>query len=59
VCGKPTERENIRSTAVGNDFVIPYCLTDEVSDLIVIVARFRVGKVFRLLRYEDCHGERI
>ena len=32
-------RENIQSTAVGNRVAIPHCLTDEIPDLCVIVAR--------------------
>ena len=52
MCGKPMERENIQSTTVGNSFATTYCLTEEVSDRIVIVARSREGVVF--LGCEGC-----
>ncbi len=40
------DRENIQSTAVGNGVAIPHCFTDEVPDLIVVVARSRKGVDF-------------
>ena len=43
---KLMERENIQSTAVGNGVAIPHCFTDEVRDLIIIVARSRGGLEF-------------
>jgi fructose-specific phosphotransferase system IIA component len=46
VFSKLMERENIQSTAVGNGIAIPHCFTDEVPDLIIIVARSRAGIEF-------------
>jgi PTS system nitrogen regulatory IIA component len=40
------ERENIQSTAVGNGVAIPHCFTDQIPDLVVIVARSREGLEF-------------
>ena len=39
VFAKLMEWENIQSTAVGNGIAIPHCFTDEIPDLIIIVAR--------------------
>ena len=46
VFAKLMERENIPSTAVGNGVAIPHCFTDEIHDLIIIVARSRRGLEF-------------
>lgn len=46
VYAKLMERENIQSTAVGNGVAIPHCFTDEIPDLIVIVALSRGGMEF-------------
>ncbi len=46
VFSKLMERENIQSTAVGNGIAIPHCFTDDVRDLIIIVARSRAGLEF-------------
>jgi len=46
VFARLVERENIQSTAVGNGIAIPHCFTDEVSDLIIAVARSRDGLEF-------------
>jgi fructose-specific phosphotransferase system IIA component len=46
VFAKLMERENIQSTAVGNGIAIPHCFTDDVADLIIIVARSRAGLEF-------------
>ena len=40
------ERENIQSTAVGNGVAIPHCFSDEIHDLVVIMARSRGGLEF-------------
>jgi len=40
------ERENIQTTAVGNGIAIPHCFTDEISDLVIIVARAPAGLEF-------------
>ncbi len=40
------ERENIQTTAVGNGIAIPHCFTDEISDLVIIVARAPEGLEF-------------
>jgi len=40
------ERENIQSTAVGSGIAIPHCFTDEVKDLIIVVARSVSGIAF-------------
>jgi PTS system nitrogen regulatory IIA component len=47
VYAKLMERENIQSTAVGNGVAIPHCFTDEIPDLIVIVALSRGGMEFK------------
>ncbi len=46
VFGKLMERENIQTTAVGNGIAIPHCFTDEISDLVIIVARAPGGLEF-------------
>ncbi len=46
VFSKLMERENIQSTAVGNGIAIPHCFTDDVSDLIITVARSKAGLEF-------------
>jgi len=46
VFAKLMERENIQSTAVGNGVAIPHCFTDDIHDLIIIVARSRRGLEF-------------
>ena len=46
VFAKLMERENIQSTAVGNGVAIPHCFTDEIQDLLIIVARSRGGLEF-------------
>jgi PTS system nitrogen regulatory IIA component len=43
---KLMERENIQTTAVGNGIAIPHCFTDEISDLVIIVARALGGLEF-------------
>jgi len=43
---KLMERENIQTTAVGNGIAIPHCFTDEISDLVIIVARAPGGLEF-------------
>ena len=40
------ERERIQSTAVGNGIAIPHCFTDEVADLLIVVARSPGGISF-------------
>ena len=40
------ERENIQSTAVGNGIAIPHCFTDDIPDLVIIVARAPGGLEF-------------
>ncbi|HVP20146.1 MAG TPA: PTS sugar transporter subunit IIA [Spirochaetia bacterium] len=40
------ERESIQTTAVGNGIAIPHCFTDEISDLVIIVARAPGGLEF-------------
>jgi mannitol/fructose-specific phosphotransferase system IIA component (Ntr-type) len=46
VFGKLLERESIQTTAVGNGIAIPHCFTDEISDLVIIVARAPGGLEF-------------
>jgi fructose-specific phosphotransferase system IIA component len=43
---KLMERENIQTTAVGDGIAIPHCFTDEISDLVIIVARAPGGLEF-------------
>jgi mannitol/fructose-specific phosphotransferase system IIA component (Ntr-type) len=43
---KLIEREKMQSTAVGNGIAVPHCFTDEISDLIIIVARAPAGLDF-------------
>lgn len=40
------ERERIQSTAVGSGIAIPHCFTDEVADLVIVVARAPHGIAF-------------
>jgi PTS system nitrogen regulatory IIA component len=40
------EREQIQSTAVGDGIAIPHCFSDEVADLIIVVARSLGGVEF-------------
>jgi mannitol/fructose-specific phosphotransferase system IIA component (Ntr-type) len=40
------ERERIQSTAVGSGIAIPHCFTDEVADLVIVVARAPDGIAF-------------
>jgi mannitol/fructose-specific phosphotransferase system IIA component (Ntr-type) len=40
------ERERIQSTAVGNGIAIPHCFTDEIADLLIVVARAPGGIAF-------------
>jgi PTS system nitrogen regulatory IIA component len=40
------ERENIQSTAVGNGIAIPHCFSDEIADLLIVVARAPQGIAF-------------
>jgi nitrogen PTS system EIIA component len=44
--GKFMERESIQTTAVGNGIAIPHCFTDEIADLVIIVARAPGGLEF-------------
>ena len=46
VFGKLMERESIQTTAVGNGIAIPHCFIDEISDLVIIVARATEGLEF-------------
>ena len=46
VLAKLTERESIQSTAVGSGIAIPHCFTEEVKDLIIVVARAPAGIAF-------------
>ena len=43
---KLMDRENIQSTAVGNGIAIPHCFTEEVKDLVIVVARAPAGVSF-------------
>jgi PTS system nitrogen regulatory IIA component len=40
------ERERIQSTAVGSGIAIPHCFTDEIADLVIVVARSPGGIAF-------------
>jgi mannitol/fructose-specific phosphotransferase system IIA component (Ntr-type) len=40
------ERERIQSTAVGSGIAIPHCFTDEIADLVIVVARAPGGIAF-------------
>jgi mannitol/fructose-specific phosphotransferase system IIA component (Ntr-type) len=40
------ERESIQSTAVGNGIAIPHCFSDEIADLLIVVARAPQGIAF-------------
>ncbi len=46
VFAKLMERESIQTTAVGNGIAIPHCFTDEIPDLVIIVARAPGGLEF-------------
>jgi len=46
IFGRLMERESIQTTAVGNGIAIPHCFTDEISDLVIIVARAPGGLEF-------------
>jgi PTS system nitrogen regulatory IIA component len=46
VFAKLLARENIQSTAVGNGVAIPHCFTDEIPDLVIVVARAPGGVEF-------------
>ena len=62
------ERESIQSTAVGNGIAIPHCFSDEITDLVITVARAPQGisfdsfdgaptrVVFLLLGNREGHG---
>ncbi len=62
------ERESIQSTAVGNGIAIPHCFSDEVTDLVITVARAPQGigfdsfdgaptrVIFLLLGNREGHG---
>ncbi|HYW85965.1 MAG TPA: PTS sugar transporter subunit IIA [Spirochaetia bacterium] len=43
---KLMERESVQTTAVGNGIAIPHCFTDEIPDLVIIVARAPGGLEF-------------
>ncbi len=43
---KLMERENVQTTAVGNGIAIPHCFTDEIPDLVIVVARAPEGLEF-------------
>jgi len=40
------ERERIQSTAVGSGIAIPHCFTDEIADLVIVIARAPAGISF-------------
>jgi len=40
------ERERIQSTAVGSGIAIPHCFTDEIADLVIVIARAPAGIAF-------------
>ncbi len=40
------ERESVQTTAVGNGIAIPHCFTDDISDLVIVVARAPGGLEF-------------
>ncbi|HUI71622.1 MAG TPA: PTS sugar transporter subunit IIA [Spirochaetia bacterium] len=44
--GKLMERESVQTTAVGNGIAIPHCFTDDIPDLVIIVARAPGGLEF-------------
>lgn len=62
------ERENIQSTAVGNGIAIPHCFSEQISDLVITVARAPQGigfdsfdgaptrVIFLLLGNREGHG---
>jgi PTS system nitrogen regulatory IIA component len=43
---KLMERELVQSTAVGGGIAIPHCFTDEVADLVIVIARSSSGVDF-------------
>ena len=43
---KLMERELIQSTAVGGGIAIPHCFTDEIADLVIVIARSSTGVEF-------------
>src|SRR5512142_228027 len=43
---KLMERELIQSTAVGSGIAIPHCFSDEIQDLVIVVARSTAGVDF-------------
>ena len=43
---KLMDRELIQSTAVGSGIAIPHCFSDEIADLIIVVARSTAGVEF-------------
>jgi fructose-specific phosphotransferase system IIA component len=47
IFSKLVDREKIQSTAVGNAIAIPHCFTDEIVDLIIVVARSPIGLDFQ------------
>jgi fructose-specific phosphotransferase system IIA component len=46
IYAKLMERELIQSTAVGSGIAIPHCFSDEIKDLIIVVARSPEGIAF-------------
>jgi len=46
VFAKLMERESVQTTAVGNGIAIPHCFTEEIPDLVIIVARAPGGLEF-------------
>jgi mannitol/fructose-specific phosphotransferase system IIA component (Ntr-type) len=46
IVGRLLERESVQSTAVGGGVAIPHCFAEEVTDLIVTVARVPAGIPF-------------
>jgi mannitol/fructose-specific phosphotransferase system IIA component (Ntr-type) len=46
ICARLLERERVQSTAVGGGIAIPHCFTDEVADLLVVIARSPAGVSF-------------
>jgi PTS system nitrogen regulatory IIA component len=43
---KLMERELVQSTAVGGGIAIPHCFTEEVADLVIVIARSSAGVDF-------------
>jgi fructose-specific phosphotransferase system IIA component len=46
---KLVEREKLQSTGIGNEVAIPHCFSDEIKDLIIILARSKKGINFNSL----------